>query len=152
MTILQEIQGDVFEALDARKGPTVFMHGCNMQGQMGSGVAKLVRDRWPHVYTDYSSRLRHHDHKLGDVLFTIVALDPEIRVANALTQEFYGQDGKVYADADAIRRALGRVDFEFGDHWSFVSVQVGCGLGGLDWEEIRQLYEDARHEWTIYYL
>lgn len=150
--IKNEIRGDVFEALAKRERPTVFMHGCNMQGKMGSGVAKVVREEWGHVYAGYFSRLQVHDHKLGDIIFEVADLDPELRIANALTQEFYGRDGKAYADADAIQKALRRVSFEYEDHWDFVSVRVGCGLGGLDWEEIRTLYEDAAREWTIYYL
>jgi len=69
--IKTEIQGDVFEAIRVRENPTVFMHGCNMQGKMGSGVAKIVRAQWPSVYTGYSSRIASGDYLLGHVLYEV---------------------------------------------------------------------------------
>jgi len=42
--------GDVFEEL---KAGDVFVHGCNAQSVMGSGTAKIVKDKWPKAFQLY---------------------------------------------------------------------------------------------------
>lgn len=161
--IIAQIQQDVFKALERRKQPMVFMHGCNTQGVMGSGVAKVVKEKWPFVYESYRQFCQNDavDVELGGVM--VIPHKPRldeggspIYVANALTQEDYGRDGKRYASIDAIRQSLHGIHSTFEDrqkNMEFVAVKVGCGLGGLDWEEeVEPLFEESLLSWTIYYL
>ena len=158
MTIIREIQGDVFEALENREKATVFMHGCNMQGKMGSGVAKQVRERWPHVYRNYTTGIGPFPFELGDVMWDVAEDDPvRLYIANALTQEFYGYDpDETYASVDAIEQSIQKVSERTADwdiDWDCVTVRVGSGLGGLDWwTEVRPLYEESDLDWTVYFL
>ena len=158
MTIVKEIKWDVFDALENREKPTVFMHGCNMQGKMGSGVAKQVREKWPHVYRNYTTGIGPFPFELGDVMWDVAEDKPvSLYIANALTQEFYGYDpDETYASVDAIEQSIQQVSKkteEWDGECDCVTVRVGCGLGGLDWwTEVRPLYEESDLDWTVYFL
>ena len=82
--------------LDVTSG--VIVHGCNAQGVMGSGVAKQLRAKYPEIYDAYVKHLGNFKAKpcspLGSVNFVLV--HSSLTVANAITQEFYGRDGKQY--------------------------------------------------------
>lgn len=153
-----EKQQDVFEAINSfleegRK--VVFLHGCNAQGQMGSGVADQVRERWPEVFDFYEKHCESRDPEdlLGSVIWA-TADDESVEVANAITQKDYGSPSEQHADLEAIEECLDEVDKRY---WVdldavFVSVRVGCGLGGLEWDDVREKFEQSHLDWNIYYL
>ena len=91
------INGDLFANVD--RG--LIVHGCNAQGVMGSGVAAIVRGRWPEAYDRYIAQNPHYI--LGEVI--PVKVTDRLIVVNAITQEFFGTD-KRHADYDAIRQAM----------------------------------------------
>lgn len=78
------------------------VHGCNAQGVMGSGFAKLVRDKYPVAYQTYMNQA-DTGYILGEVIPAIV--EPRLVIVNAITQEFYGTD-RVHVDYDAVAQAL----------------------------------------------
>lgn len=114
-------------------------HGVNCQGVMGSGVAKQLRELYPEIYDSYVAFCLCHQHyvpseKLGLVDF--VSVGPNLIIANMFTQEFYGKDGKVYACPNAIRKTLISVANKADKLNVNVYIpQIGCGLGGLDWDK-----------------
>lgn len=158
--MLREVEGDVFEALKARTGATVFLHGCNAQGGMGAGVAKIVKERYPIAYEEYREACLDAktggDSVMGDVIFSFVERDAEhpLIIANGITQEWYGRDPeRRYACPDAISSVIRDVESEWGTTTHLVAVRVGAGYGGLDWEEdVKPLFEESRYQWTVYYL
>lgn len=83
------------------------VHGCNAQGVMGSGIARAIKDTWPPVFEFYRSEYERRGFELGDVQFHWVAYNKII--CNAITQEFFGGDGKRYVDYDAIETAFTKV-------------------------------------------
>jgi O-acetyl-ADP-ribose deacetylase (regulator of RNase III) len=112
-------------------------HGVNCQGVMGSGVARALRDKYPHVYDSYVMFCQAHPTKserLGLVDF--VSIDTDLIVANMITQEFYGRDGKVYACPKAITDTLIWVMNKAKHYKKDIYIpQLGCGLGGLSWSD-----------------
>ena len=86
------------------------LHGCNAQGQMRSGVAKALREKWPsvfEVYRDAQPTIVGTDGlavpgtlPMGTITHTMVA--PGLWVLNGITQLSYGYDGLRYASYDAI--------------------------------------------------
>lgn len=133
----------------------VIGHGCNCQGRMGSGVALAIRNKWPQVYEQYIVLCKDNSDK-RKLLGTIQAIPVvvELVVVNLFTQLNYGFDGQKYANIHAISKSL---DTMFG----FVSAvklpayipRIGCGLGGLDWEqdvkpEVERLVE--KHQINLY--
>jgi O-acetyl-ADP-ribose deacetylase (regulator of RNase III) len=124
-----------YERLDLTtlEGPAMIAHGVNLQNRMGSGVARALYQKWPEVKRRYHARFRGAVRpELGWVEFIQVA--PGLTVANCFTQEFFGNDGAVYANAKAIDEALWRVACCTSRNLEIHMPKIGCGLGGLDWE------------------
>ncbi len=120
----------------------VVAHGCNCQGVMGSGVAKAIRATWPIAYERYKSVADGYKQAkqspLGLACIVNVGDDDapinSLFVSNMFTQEFYGGDGRRYADPAAIETAL-RATLVFcnGADLPLYMPKIGCGLGGLSW-------------------
>lgn len=157
-THIKYVHGDLLE----HPGRFI-MHGCNAQGVMASGVAKEIRETYPLAFTKYREKYEEDNHlELG----VVIPVDCGRHVVfNAITQEFYGRDGKRYVDYDAISTALDQISTmirlvemnEIGG--SFIGTRgygwkslenkpdkeelalplIGAGLGGGDWKIIQSL-------------
>ena len=128
--------------LDINEG--VIIHGCNCRGVFNKGVAKQIAERYPEAKNLYLDRVRKHpdpDRLLGSVCVAVI--NPRLAIANAFTQDHYGCT-QVYADIAHIHAAFVRIcDIMMGDRYinsgrsmvlSFP--KIGCGLGGLQWEDV----------------
>lgn len=127
----------------------VILHGCNCSGGFGSGVAGAIRRKWPKVYEAFQKNGSGKG-LLGTVDFVPIfnhcdGHKPEIVVVNGYTQEFYGADGKRYADLDAVSKCIfDALLYCDGMSYDFYMPQIGCGLGGLSWDnEVKPLIEKA---------
>lgn len=130
-------KGNMFEHDFSKDcGRKVFMHGCNQQGVMGSGVAKEFKERYPNAFKQYVDDLASGI-RLGDCSF---AKDSKtgIYLASVITQEFYGKDGKQYASYAAIESNLAYMMKMFD---TIVMPKIGCGLGGCDWNKIEPMFD-----------
>lgn len=149
------IKADIFE------DPTgIIAHGCNTQGVMGSGIAKIVKDRFPLAYTEYYKLCKSYTDTsllLGDC--QLVVITDDLIIANCFTQQYYGKAGGPYADLSAIKESLTRaaefnkmVDNEF----QLKMPKIGAGLGGLDWNDVAQVVEEVEEsvdiEIYVYYI
>lgn len=140
----------------------VVAQGTNCCGVMGSGVAKVLRDKYPTIFNPYALMCSEYATDpcklLGQVCFVDVGLEvtpnTELIIANCFTQERYGRDGKRYADPKAVRDAVGLavgLAVELGI--PFHMPKIGCGLGGLSWEdEIEPIVAEIadKYNTTIY--
>lgn len=115
----------------------IVAHGVNCRGVMGSGVAKAIRDKWPQVYTQYKAycnTLLYPSEALSNV--QTVDITSDLVVANCFTQEKYGNDGKQYADPAAIRESIESLfDYARVYNLPIYLPKIGCGLGGLSWQD-----------------
>jgi len=131
------IKGDLLNVTEG-----IIMHGCNAQGVMGSGVALAVRQKYPKVYEKYKQEIQLGLLGLGDTQFIKVAED--LFVCNAITQEFYGREKKLYVSYEAIRNAFQNV-FNLSAYDVNIP-KIGAGLGGGDWERILQIIKESAEE------
>jgi O-acetyl-ADP-ribose deacetylase (regulator of RNase III) len=125
------------------------VHGCNAQGVMGSGVAKIIRDEYPRAYDRYRNEYERESRlKLGSII-TVPCRDhtnPDIArvIINAITQEFYGGDpSRRYVSYDAVSDAMKMVDRLY-DVYGITTIampKIGAGLGGGDWNVIASIIE-----------
>ncbi len=114
----------------------VLVHGCNCVGGFGSGVAGAIRRKWPDVYEMFKERGVGED-LLGGVSMMISLADDRPVVINGYTQLTCGNDGRRYADPEAVEDVL-MISAEFtdsGDYKELYMPKIGCGLGGLSWED-----------------
>jgi O-acetyl-ADP-ribose deacetylase (regulator of RNase III) len=142
----------------------IIVHGCNCQGAMGSGVARLVRNKWPAVYDVYNVIYRTYGLKLGDIqliassaegasdaskspfLYGMSAqLAKDIIVVNAMTQLHFGSDKNVvYVDYDAVFTAFSSIrSVAQGTGLPVHFPLIGCGLANGKWERVSELIEAA---------
>lgn len=121
----------------------IIAHGCNCQGVMGSGVAKLIKDRYPSAYRVYKYQEQTSGLKLGTV--QIVNVRDMLYVANLMTQEFYGRDGKQYVSYDAIDICFDKLFARIGELKLVNIPKIGSGLGGGDWEVISRIISTKEH-------
>lgn len=130
------------------------LHGCNAQGVMGSGVAKAIRDKWEHVFTEYKEYIDmtmgtyNMDALLGSIHTVYVKPSPSLMhdyswqmVINAISQEYYGRDGKQYVSYDAIRKIMKSVEKTFPGK-NIAMSKIGSSLGGGDWKIISNIIEE----------
>ena len=145
MTI-KEIKGNILDT-----PASVIVHGCNAQGKMNSGVAKLIRQKYPKTYEEYMNHYNMYGLKLGEV---IPVQCEQKWIVNAITQKYYGNGGKRYVDYTAIRSCLKRVKVLFYGYKSIATVRLGCGLGGGDWDIVKKIIQEELEEFEVlvYYL
>ena len=121
------INGDIFN------DPTgVIAHGVNCQGAFGSGVAGIIRKKFPTVYHSYQAKFKGAKRNNEVLLGTshIVEINNELAIANCFTQNFYGRTGGPYADLDSIRSALIMpLRWAKMNNRTFKMPMIGCGRG-----------------------
>ncbi len=132
--------GDVFNEI-AKDNNSVFVHGCNAQGVMGSAVAAVVKKLYPSAYKAYKVGQKESGLNLGDTFCAVVG---NVTIVNAITQEFYGRDGKQYVSYDAVIRALEDVVRIAGDKPIHLPL-IGGGLGGGDSRRLTAIFQAVFH-------
>ena len=117
-------------------------HGCNAQGVMGAGIALQIKHRYPSAYSDYVDFCNSYRRKcLGLVCASKVANGPMIY--NCITQEYYGSDGKQYANLDAIRGCFEFINGIIPSGSVLAMPKIGAGYGGLLWEDVEQAIKEV---------
>ena len=134
---IEYIKGDLMTS-DIRH----IIHGCNAQGVMGSGVAKLIRDKYPSAYTDYNDVYNNKGLELGEIVIS-VQNDGKI-ICNAITQKNFGRrDDTVYVSYWAIAEVFRKID-TFGIK-EIAMPMIGAGLANGDWNVISAIIENTLH-------
>lgn len=133
-------KGDVTEAAEK-----VILHGCNCQGVMGSGVAKVVREKFPEAFKRYKDMCDHfspeeRERLLGEVQGVRCG---DTVVLNAFTQEDFGAGRQI--DYEAMFQVLEELnDRALRAGWSHVAMpRIGAGLGGGNWRIIETMIEET---------
>ncbi|MCP4437542.1 MAG: hypothetical protein GY810_01190 [Aureispira sp.] len=119
----------------------VVVHGCNAQGVMGSGVAKAVRDTWPEAYAAYKETHVLRGLKVGDTVSAHI--NENLVVVNAITQEYYGTDGRLYLSYGGLVECFQEINASFAEYKSLHFPLIGAGLAGGKWEVIKELIEEC---------
>ena len=83
------------------------VHGCNAQGVMNSGIAKIIREKYPKAYERYVNEHKANGLKLGKLV--VVPCGDKVKdfdnykiIVNAITQEFFGRENDRYVSYDAV--------------------------------------------------
>lgn len=152
MTKIIYRQGDLLLATAG-----IIAHGCNAQGKMKSGVAGVIRARWPLAHTRYREAfISSTGIKPGMVIF---AHAPDKIIANCITQEFYGRNpNRVYVDYNAVADCMmflnKRAPMYVGEGGEVAMPLIGAGLANGEWGRIAEIIEQesTRFQPVVYTL
>lgn len=139
----------------------IIAHGCNAQGVMGSGVAALVKAKYPAAFEQYVADLEMLTKDeaymgmspLGYVSFwspsdlNVSLTADSLLIANCITQNLFGRDGSKFVSYDAIHTcfvALERIAKMTG--MTINIPRIGAGLGGGDWSVIEAVINSVCKE------
>ena len=139
---LEYRKGDLFSVTEG-----IIAHGCNAQGVMGSGVARIVRERYPDVYTRYVSYHNKYKLELGEVQVVQVYDYSCLYIANMITQEFYGRN-KREVSYDAINECFAKLMTRNMRGLTINIPKIGAGLGGGDWNIIEAIIKSNLDNYT----
>lgn len=140
--------------LDAKEN--IIAHQVNCQGKFGKGIVKQIADRWQEVKDQYldetylmtidcfgdTSRL------LGVVRICEIKSIPNKYVANLYAQDKIatrGTYGNKFTDEVALKTCLVTLrDLAEQNNLSIaLPYNIGCDLGGGDWNEIYKIIQDV---------
>jgi O-acetyl-ADP-ribose deacetylase (regulator of RNase III) len=142
---LRFVKGDI---LDAEYG--IIGHQTNCMLVMGAGIAKQIRDRYPHVFEEYKNVMGTQfteEQRLGKCQMT-TAIPQKLFVANLFGQFRCGGGRIQYTDYGALGMALRSLQ-----RWRteacpenfpvYLPHGIGCGLAGGDWSIVEGIIRDA---------
>ena len=136
------IDGDLFST-----SAKYICHQVNCQGKMGSGVAKIVRSKFPEAFEQYKKACSRGGY-LG--LTQYVATNGKV-IINMFAQDRYGYDGARYTDYDAFMKCLAEIHSAIPDGRTIaMPYGIGCGLGGGDWNTVYGMIErELGQDYTV---
>lgn len=123
------------------------VNAVNCVGVMGKGIALQFRQTFPANYAQYKQACSEGKIRPG-VMFTVVTgqSDNPLYIINFPTKRHWKDKSRledIKAGLPALIAEVKRLDLQ-----SIAVPPLGCGLGGLDWAEVRLLIEAAFAELT----
>lgn len=126
------VKGDLFAANER-----AVAHGANCRGLMGAGVAKIVRERYPLAFSEYTFAC-NKDQFYPGVAQPVVCPEPEsdelTMVYNLATQNAPGANARIEYVAQSFRNMFRHMQFVGNNR--IAMPKIGAGIGGLEWASV----------------
>lgn len=116
--------------------------GVNVYGVMGAGIAVEFKRRYPEMYEAYKEHCVTKRLVPGKTFFWDEEGKPA--VYNMASQDAPGANATLGWLDDSLRRSLAHAAANGYDRIGLP--RIGCGIGGLAWEDVEPLYEAASAE------
>lgn len=132
--MIRDCQGDLFES-----GAEALVNPVNCVGVAGKGLALEFRKRWPEIYVFYREDCQSGWLRPGRLS---IQYGNDGQIVVEFPTKRHWRDASEIVDVQAGLEALERYLREH----KLASVAVpalGCGLGGLDWVDVRPLIVEA---------
>jgi O-acetyl-ADP-ribose deacetylase (regulator of RNase III) len=127
----QYLTGDIFSS-----PAQVITNAVNCVGVMGAGLALEFKKRFPRLNADYEARCKRGDVSPGR---PYLYEDDDIQVLNFPTKRHW-QDNSRLEDIEEGLKYLAAHHAHMGIFFLALP-PLGCGLGGLNWTEVKSLIE-----------
>jgi len=123
----------------------LIIHGCNCFCNMGKGIAKTIKDKFPEAYSADLETMKGDKSKLGKISWAEVEINKgKLIVVNGYTQFNWKGRGRK-ADYEAIRNVFKEVKGKFlGLRIGYPA--IGAGLAGGNWEIISKIIEEELYD------
>lgn len=116
-------------------------HGCNCQGVMGAGIAVQFRKRYPEMFKEYQNRCRTYQFYLHSV-YPYEAPDGRV-IYNLGTQVYPGPHADLFAIKCCMEIMVTYPTKKDQVIRSIALPRIGCGLGGLNWMDVKKVIEQV---------
>lgn len=134
---LVELSGNMFNTDLGAVG-----QGVNTLGAMGAGVAVEFRRRFPMMYEDYRKTCEEGLLTPGGLHYFF---EDETSIYNIASQRLTGRDATLDRLRSGTILALeGVLDR---DEEGIALPRIGCGIGGLEWSDVRTILGDLADEY-----
>lgn len=139
------IDGDLFKNL---KQHSILIHQTNCLGIANAGIAKQIKNMFPGWFKHYSEycKLNSSDYILGTFHIYNVP-DSDIKICSVFGQNGIGKEQR-QTDYEAWKKVLPEIvsslenRYYMNDIWTVrMPYGIGCGLGGGDWNIMKDLFE-----------
>lgn len=118
-------------------------HGCNAQGVMGKGVAKIVKELYPKAYEEYRNKFFYNNALIvGSVQFVDCG---DKTIINAITQKNFAKaynDPNRYVSYDAVSDCMTEINRQIPGQ-KLALPRIGAQLGGGNWNIIERIIEET---------
>jgi len=125
------VKGNIFDSPAQVLGNTV-----NTTGVMGKGIALDFKQRFPAMFEDYVKRCKQGNVQLGK---PYVWEDDRVQILNFPTKSHWKSRSQLKDIETGLQYLVAHYD-----DWGIASMALpplGCGNGGLRWEDVRSLIE-----------
>jgi len=141
---MNSIKGDLLNIFENNQCE-VLVHGCNCFCTMGSGIARLIANKYPQAYESDKKTIKGDKSKLGTN--TYCNIDNKY-IVNAYTQYNYGKDSDiVYVNYEALKNCFSIIK----KHFSGMIIaypKIGCGLANGDWNIVSTIIDEQLKDET----
>lgn len=133
-----EIQGSLFDS-----DSTAIGHGVNIDGLMGSGIAKHFARLFPQMYMDYRALCNA---KLLSPGQAHVAKAGTLTIYNIASQDRPGPSARLKWLTEGVEAAMHHASAT--GHSVLALPRIGCGIGGLNWDDVGPVLAEIDSRYT----
>ena len=142
MPIVNEIAGYFIREIETGKYD-IAGHGCNCQNRMNTGIAPLVKARWPGAFEADSVTAHLFDNDMLGSMSSYWDVALQTSIVNLYTQDTdrFREAGERDVSYDGLADAFEDLNSGHGlvKNSTMLIPKIGAGLGGGDWEIIRAI-------------
>jgi O-acetyl-ADP-ribose deacetylase (regulator of RNase III) len=134
--MIVDVKGNLLDAeVEALVNPV------NTVGVMGKGLALAFKKAYPDMFAAYASAAKRGELKIGEMDIHRTLMGEPKFIINFPTKKDWRDPSKIEFIKEGLRDLIREVALR--DIQSIAIPPLGCGLGGLNWAEVRPLIEDA---------
>lgn len=165
--IISEIHGNLFDHVKYNTDSIIY-HGCNNIGKMGAGFALEFKKLYPESFEKYVNDcelFKNTNNGKADIKmcgYNVHKRENGNRTISAITQHLVKSDkwpnpAKLEYIQESIK-ALEEINKIPEPPYNIIAdrvihcPKVGCGLGGLEWNDVRSILEGSSLRFAVYYL